>query len=362
MAELLKDSLFSNENVKALSGKVKKFFPQFDEQKFLAQVFDSNWKNLELKQRMRHITIILNNQMNLSYKKSIKVLNKISEEYSGFAGMVLSDFVEVYGLDDFETSKKALKKFTSCCSSEFAVRPFIIKYGSKMMEEMYDWSCDSNHHVRRLASEGCRSRLPWGIALPEFKKDPAPVIPILEKLKNDSSEYVRKSVANNLNDISKDNPEIVLDIAENWYGNSKNTDWIVKHGLRTLLKKGNKRALELFGVSKKINFDVKNIRVSKSKIKINSEMEFGFEVVNKEKSETNFRVEYQIDFMKSNGKLSGKIFKISEITLKPDESKRFEKSFLFVNRTTRKLYPGKHIVSIIVNGIKKQEFEIFLEV
>jgi 3-methyladenine DNA glycosylase AlkC len=97
------------------------------------------------------------------------------------------------------------------------------------MRYLYTRAEVQNHDVRRLASEGCRPRLPWAMALPQFRKDPSPALPILEKLKNDESDYVRKSVANNLNEISKDHPQLVLDICERWYGQTANTDWLVKH-------------------------------------------------------------------------------------------------------------------------------------
>lgn len=361
MAELLKDSIYSRENVELISGRIKKYYEEFDEQSFLKKVLNNKWESLELKERMRHITEVMHSEIKLDYKKSIKVLNKVSESHSGFEMMILPDYVELYGLESFDISVKALKKYTSCCSSEFAVRHFIINYETEMMKIMREWSLDKNHHVRRLASEGCRPRLPWAIALPRFKKDPSLIIPILENLKNDDSEYVRKSVANNINDISKDNPELALDVSEKWFGNSKNTDWIVKHGLRTLLKKGNERALKLLGVSGNINAELKNLQINSDKIKLNSELEFEFEIVNKEKSAENFRLEYQIEFMKSGGKHSAKVFKICEQKFAPGETKKIKRKFLFVNRSTRKLYPGSHIFTIIINGIKKDKFEIFLE-
>ena len=115
--------------------------------------------------------------------------------------------------------------------------------------------------VRRLASEGCRPRLPWAMALPNLKENPAPIIPILENLKNDPARFVRLSVANNLNDIAKDNPEIVIDLVKKWKGESKEVDWIIKHGCRTLLKQGNPEVMELFG----FNSTISNICVEDSK-------------------------------------------------------------------------------------------------
>lgn len=152
--------------------------------------------------------------------------------------MFFQDFVEVFGLEDFENSIKALEVFTLESSSEFAVRAFILKYEYQTMQQMKLWTQSSNEHIRRLACEGCRPRLPWAVALPKFKQDPSSVLEIIELLKNDESLYVRKSVANNLNDISKDNPELLLKFVKENLGFSKELDWICKHASRTLLKKG----------------------------------------------------------------------------------------------------------------------------
>src|SRR5690606_16915988 len=119
-------------------------------------------------------------------------------------------------------------------SSEFAIRRFIVQDGSNVMKLMKEWSFDDNEHVRRLSSEGCRPRLPWSINLPEFIKNPDPIFDILENLKMDNSKYVQKSVANNLNDISKDHPNKIVSLAKAWQGIHNNTDWILKHACRTL--------------------------------------------------------------------------------------------------------------------------------
>ena len=139
---------------------------------------------------------------------------------------------------------KAIEFITQFITCEFAVRPFLLKYGDKMMNQMRAWSLHKSHKVRRLASEGSRPRLPWAMAIPALKKNPMPVLTILENLKNDPSESVRRSVANNLNDISKDRPGMVLKIANAWKGQNKETDAIVRHGCRTLLKHGHPEVLD----------------------------------------------------------------------------------------------------------------------
>jgi 3-methyladenine DNA glycosylase AlkC len=153
------------------------------------------------------------------------------ERLHGFVALVPSEFVAAYGLDDPDRAIPALEHFTQRCSAEFAVRPFIIRYPQRMMAQMLVWADHPSAEVHRLASEGCRPRLPWGVALPAFKKDPSPILPVLEKLKNDASESVRKSVANNLNDIAKDNPAVTLGVVRRWRqaDDSPEMRWVAQH-------------------------------------------------------------------------------------------------------------------------------------
>ncbi|RLD74188.1 MAG: hypothetical protein DRJ10_17110 [Bacteroidetes bacterium] len=190
------------------------------------------------------------------------------------------------------------------------------------------------------------------MALPILKKDPSLIIPILEKLKRDKSEYVRRSVANNLNDISKDNPETVLELCENWYGNTKDTDWIVKHACRGLLKSGNKRAMLLFGFGDPKNLEVSSLKLDEINVKIGSDLHFSFQLNNKNKKDAKIRLEYRMYFMKANGKQSGKIFQISEKQHKPGKY-TVKKKHSFKNLSTRKHYPGEHEIGIVVNGVEK---------
>jgi len=218
---------------------------------------------------------------------------------------------------------------------------------------MYHWSKHDNEHVRRLASEGCRPALPWAMALPSFKEDPSPVLPILETLKNDPSEYVRRSVANNLNDISKTHPDLVASLAKQWLGQSKEVDWVVKHACRTLLKKGNRDVLDLFGFHQGDALVVSNFVLRTSEVVLGEDLIFTFTIEAKE--ETRLRLEYGVDFMKANGKKSRKVFQISESTMKAGEVREYEKVHSFKEITTRKHYTGEHDVTLIVNGEERAD-------
>ena len=204
--------------------------------------------------------------------------------------------------------------------------------------------------MRRLASEGCRPALPWGQALTSFKKDPSPVLQILERLKADPSLYVRKSVANNLNDISKTHPDLITELARDWYGKNEHTDWIVKHGCRTLLKKGNRAVLDIFGFSDVDCVNVVNFSLDAASVCVGEDMTFSFQI--ETKKETKVRLEYGIDYVRANGRRSRKIFKISELLLRENEKKSYRKTHSFVDVSSRKHYPGIHSVTLIVNGVE----------
>ncbi len=240
MATLLKN-IYSQEFIEKLSNSLQNSYKDFKKDEFKKAIFTNAWEDFELKQRMRHISKTLYEFLPFSYKEQIEILIEVKKDFKALEAMIFQDFVEVFGLDDFEISMKALELFTIDSSSEFAIRQFIIKYEDKTINQMKIWAKSKNEHIRRLASEGSRPRLPWAVALPNFKKNPQKVFEIIELLKNDSSKYVQKSVANNLNDISKDNPKMVVEFVKNNLNISKNLDWICKHGSRTLLKKEIKR-------------------------------------------------------------------------------------------------------------------------
>ncbi len=321
-----------------------------NKEQFRNKVFDELWEKRELKERMRHISIILGKFLPSKYDEAIDILMKIFPKFPsnmGLENMIFQDFVEVYGLEHYEKSMKALECFTKQSSSEFAVRRFIIKYQNKSMNQMKIWANSDNLHVRRLASEGCRPRLPWAIALPEFKKNPKKVIEILEILKDDESEYVRRSVANNLNDISKDNPDTVKNITKDWIGENTNRDKLLKHGCRTLLKQSDEDILKLFGFKNKKDISVRDFCITK-KVLQNGNLDFSFVVMSKENI-GKIRIEYALEFLRQNNKYSKKIFKISESTCSKN-FKKVKKSYSFKPISTRTYYNGLHKIQIIING------------
>ena len=352
MSDLLKNML-NHESIRKLALTIKSVYASFPVEEFLKSVMDKTWADLELKARGRQITINLGKYLPADYKKALSILDKVAPEYNGFALFCFPDFVELFGQDEvnWDLSISALERYTCYASAEFAVRSFIINHEKRMMAQMYAWSKHESEHVRRLASEGSRPQLPWGQALNKFKKDPSPILPIMEELKTDPSLYVRKSVANNLNDISKTHPDVVLKLAKAWYGKNEDTDWIVKHACRTLLKKGRREALAIFGYDDVTSIAVNGFSLDTTAIQLGGDLTFSFSIQVKET--TKVRLEYGIDFVKAKGKRSRKIFQISEITLKAQEKKSYIKKHSLKDLTTRKHYAGIHTLTLIVNGLER---------
>jgi 3-methyladenine DNA glycosylase AlkC len=344
---------------------LKTVIPGFEERRFVYSVFDSEWPELELKQRTRQITRALNKCLPNEYPKAVEMVVSITsllrakEKEQSYPFIFLPEYIELYGLNHFSLSMNALEESTKLVSAEFAVRPFIVRYPLETMKHMLAWSKHPDASVRRLSSEGCRPRLPWAMGLPDFKKDPTPILPILENLKSDPSDYVRRSVANNLNDIGKDHPEIILKIAREWKGISPGTDWIIKHGCRTLLKRGHEAVLNLHGFDPKAKASVKDFKVS-SKVTIGDRLTFEFSFFSREKKSTRFRLEYAIDFQTSSGKISRKIFKLGENTFEPYEPVRIQRKQSFKDLTTRKHFKGRHYVRILANGKELAGSEFFV--
>ncbi|MBV1907098.1 MAG: DNA alkylation repair protein [Pseudomonadales bacterium] len=362
MPEALKHC-YNEKFINELSTAFELEYQNFNRENFSTNVFSQGWEQLELKARMRRITISLNDCLPNNYSQCLDILVAASNtlnvsDKQGFEMMLFPDFVEYYGSEHIDLSITALEHLTQLASAEFAVRPFILSHPQKMMAQMYTWSKSKNVKLRRLASEGCRPRLPWAMALPEYKKNPKPIIRILEELKNDESLYVRRSVANNLNDISKDHPDLVISLVTPWKGKSQNTDWLIKHACRGLLKNAHPPALRLFGFGKVEHLSISNFRLPDS-VNMGEHLSFSFQIESSQPTIGKLRVEYAIDFLKANGQTRRKIFKISESSYQ-QSSKQVNKRHSFKAISTRKHYSGKHSLAILLNGVEtvQQEFAL----
>ena len=339
---------------------VAEVYPTFNKKQFIDAIYEGDFAQKEWKDRMKHTTIVFHQFIPENFSEAVIIIDKIilnlrKNKFTdgNLAFIFFADYIEIYGIDDFKTSAKAFVSITQFISCEFAVRPFILKYKEKMIDEMTKWSLHENHHVRRLSSEGSRPRLPWAMAIPFLKKDPASILPILENLKNDPSEYVRRSVANNLNDIVKDNPEIVLKIANKWKGQTKETDAIIKHGCRTLLKQGHPEILSHYGLES-ANIELSSFEIKTPIVKIGDYLQFQFHLNNKNEEAKTVRLEYAVHYKKAKGHLAKKVFKISEKIYQPNQLIKVDRNQSFKIITTRVFHTGIHQLSIIINGTESE--------
>jgi len=359
MSYLLKD-LYSPAFYNRLTTALTSTLPDFDRQKFLKEIFSDDFISKELKERMKHTSKVLYGFLPANYPETIEIIKKTIEELrkkgiseDGLAYMFLPDYLETYGIDYFDESVEALEFVTQFVSCEFAVRPFILKYGDRMIAKMQEWSLHESHKVRRLASEGSRPRLPWAMGIPFLKNDPGSILPILENLKQDSSEYVRRSVANSLNDIAKDHPNIVLDFAKSWSGLSIETDAIIKHGCRTLLKQGHPEILKHYGLNDE-GILLKDFKILTPEVSIGESLAFSFSIKNENPMAQKIRLEYAIYYKKQNGQNTKKVFKISERIYPAGAEVSIVRKQKFVLITTRKFHLGDHQIAIIINGAEKE--------
>lgn len=355
----LKDQFLQPTFIRELGDALEQNADDFDALAFVRAVAAAPWVELELMDRMRKVTDELRRFLPEYYPIALMVLRTIAPGFKGFDSLVFADFVGRYGTEYLEESIPALQEFTEICSSEFAVRPFILRYPKEMFKQLKVWARSGNVHHRRLASEGCRPRLPWSFALKDLKKDPAPIFPILELLKKDPEVYVRRSVANNLNDISKDHPDKVIELVSCWQGLSKETDWIIKHACRTLLKQGRADVLELFGFTSPESVTASSLSISPAKISIGESVSFSVKLQSKRRALGKLRVEYLVHFIKSNGEPSPKVFQVFEKEIAGSEHV-VEKHHNFKNLSTRKHYAGPHRIEIRVNGVVMADANVVL--
>jgi 3-methyladenine DNA glycosylase AlkC len=375
MAEPLKH-MYDGTFLEDFASRVKEAWTPFDKKKFEAEARRDDWETLELKPRIRRIAEALGATLPSDYREAINILYRIDKACVGFPYLFFPDFVEVFGRQekDWDLSMDALARFTRRSSSEFAVRPFIIEHPVKLIPQLLKWAEHPNEHVRRLSSEGSRPRLPWGQALVIFKQDPSPMIPLLTMLKADPSLYVRKSVANHLNDIAKDHPQVVIELAEQWKGENELTDWIIRHACRTLIKRAEPRVMALFGYAGQENgagsaedlVSDAELSLSTGVVQIGGEVElrYSFKVTGEgeqhEAGKLKLRIEYGIDFIKAGGKTSMKRFLLSDREYMRGETAAGKRVHRFADLTTRKHYGGLHRFTLWVNGVEAASSELQL--
>jgi 3-methyladenine DNA glycosylase AlkC len=363
MGEALKNS-FDERVPRSLARQLVTVWPVFPSRRFLADVF-SGYEELELMDRGRAIADALARHLPNDFPQALGILMEsidVPRETSYPPGGMASfyylphtSFIARQGLDHFDESMRAQHRLTQLFTAEFSIRPFIERYERESLALLREWAGDSNHHVRRLVSEGTRPRLPWGSRLPRFQKNPAPVIDLLELLKDDPELYVRRSVANNLNDIGKDHPKVLVAVAKRWMkGASADRKALVRHALRSLVKQGNADALAILGYGEFAEVKIRKAKLHPARVEIGSKVEISFEVVNTARRRQRLLVDFRIHFVKASGATSPKVFKLKAVELGPGDSATFRKTISLAELTTRKHYPGRHRVEALVNGTGRE--------
>ena len=334
--------------MKSLAKQLASAHKKLDEKQFVKDA-TTGLEDKELKARMQHVVKVCHKHLPKDFRKAVAILKKIGPALENtFLALFTADYVGQYGLHCPEFSLEALRILTRYGSAEFAVRPFLVQDLHGTLAVMEEWSKDDNQHVRRLASEGSRPRLPWAPRLDELIKDPTPTFGILRNLRNDNEEYVRKSVANHLNDISKDHPETFFALVEGWEQEKKNTSWIIKRAARTLIKSGHKRAFALFGFEAKPKVSA-TLELDKQDVKIGGKVKMTATISSEKKKTQKLVIDYRVHYQKKKGH-SPKVFKWREIDLSGKEELVLTKSQDFVQRTTRRIYAGPHTIEVLVNG------------
>lgn len=361
-----KDNI-NRDTVALQAAAVSAVFPSFNADSFTTQA-TAGLEALELKDRVKHVASALFAHLPDDWTHATRILVDAMPPSLPTADKVAAAFpwwtflqvVEDYGVDEPEQSLAAIHRLTQTFSGEFAVRPIIAKYPDIAFATLQRWSTDDSLHVRRLASEGSRPRLPWGMQLKALVADPSPTLPLLETLRDDDEEYVRRSVANHLNDISKDHPQLVLDIAEQWsMGASHNRQRLIKHALRGLIKAGDARALAVIGFTEPV---VSNVQVDVSPAVITLGQSVTVSVSLTAGASQKLMMDMALDRPTRTGR-SQKVFKGVSKSVSAGTRVQLEKNLAIKRVTTRVYYPGEHRVDAVVNGVVvgSGRFELVVE-
>lgn len=357
----LKDELFNPKKVHQIASEIKAVYEAFEQEKFEKEVTDK-FNELELKERISHICAMFAKYLPSDYVEATNILlkalpqeldpSKRDDDFGEFIYSPYSDFVATFGCTEehLDFSLQTLREMTKRFSVEFSIRDFINTFPKQSFEMLEACSLSENYHERRLASEGCRPKLPWAKKIDTHYTKP---ISLLDKLYSDKTRYVTRSVANHLNDIAKIDAPLVVETLKRWRDSKKQDEkemgFILSHSLRTLVKDGNVDALALLGYHSNPAIEVENFQVKSLKVKVGEALEFSFDI--EAKKDEALMVDYILYFQTKAGKLNPKVHKIKKLNLKKGELKKISKNHMFkANMSTRKLYEGEHKLVLQING------------
>jgi 3-methyladenine DNA glycosylase AlkC len=333
--------------------------PAFDSARFVSEVL-SGYDTLALMPRGKKIAQAMRHHLPDDFAQAVAILlASLNQPHGRDPGLSLAAFlfmphtmfVAAYGLAHFEVSMQAQYVLTQHFTAEFSIRPFLEQHPDATLRQLKVWTADPSVHVRRLVSEGTRPRLPWAPRLRQFQADPAPVLALLELLKDDPELYVRRSVANNLNDIGKDHPQRLVSTAQAWLKDAPpGRAWIVGHALRSAVKRGDRGALQVLGFGKTAQVAVSCVQISPAMALMGGAVTITFELTNAQAELQRLVVDLVVFYVKASGQAKPKVFKLKTLELMPGQTARLAKKLSLTEMTTRKHYPGVHQVAVMLNG------------
>jgi 3-methyladenine DNA glycosylase AlkC len=358
MAEPLKNR-YGADVPRAIAAMISAVYLGFKSAAFVRDVL-VGYDALELMPRGKKIAQTLRRYLPDNYESALAILLDSLDQPHGrnpkqtlgsFLYLPHTMFVAEFGLAHFEASMRAQHALTQRFTAEFSIRPFLEKHPDATLSQLKVWASDPSPHVRRLVSEGTRPRLPWAPRLRQFQIHPMPVLALLELLKDDPELYVRRSVANNLNDIGKDHPELLTHTAQVWLKDATaERAWIVGHALRSAIKRGDGGALKVMGFGKTAQVAVSGIQITPGTAVMGGAVTIAFELTNTQTRAQNLLVDLAVHYVKANDQARAKVFKLKTLELAPGQTARFAKKLALAQMTTRTHYPGLHKVEVVLNG------------
>lgn len=364
MASALKH--FFDERVLRLIAAELEAAMSLDTQKFVADC-RLGLDALELTERGWHIAGVMHGHLPQPFARAGRVLldsvlRAPSASSPRAAGSALPDsfrylphvfYVQQHGLAEFDLSMQLQYELTRRFTAESSIRAFLVKHPEATLARLRRWATDPSPDVRRLVSEGTRPRLPWAPRLRAYERDPRPVLELLELLRDDDERYVQRSVANNLNDISKDHPNLAVDVCRRWLvAAPPGRAWIVRHALRSLIKRGDPGALSLLGAGGKPRIALTAVRITPRVVHLGESVRFSCELASRAKRPQDLLIDYAVHFVKASGVARPKVFKLKRLVLSPEVRVELSKKISLVDRTTRRHYAGRHAIDLIINGVK----------
>ncbi|MCV0439621.1 MAG: DNA alkylation repair protein [Hydrogenophaga sp.] len=377
-------NLINRDTVATTGRHLRRAWPRFDQKRFEAQAA-TGLENLEFKARAMQLADALEATLPDDFNAACETLEaslapplaldaqgepmKLGEAQadSGIAGWALwaaGEFVARRGVRDAVHAQRGLAclhAVTQRFTAEFAIRAFIQRHPGLSLDTLGQWQNDPSAHVRRLVSEGSRPRLPWGLRLQALVADPSPTLPLLRALQDDPSSYVRRSVANHLNDIAKDHPDLVAAwVREHLVGAPDARSALLRHASRSLIKAGHAPTLAAWGLASGLQGQAA-LTLSAKRAAVGGEIGLRVQLQSSARQPQQLVVDYAVHHVRANGGSSPKVFKGWKLTLGASEARTLDKRHSLKPVTTRTLYPGTHRIEVLVNGVALAEAAFKLE-